>query len=146
MTCRARLVLPGHPDLTADSGACEGDSGVRAPEEAASRQATATREAMARLWGDPDYRARISAQMKARWEDPAYRERAAGNNRDKRAYRWQHVESGRIVSRTKAEMREEHGLRADSLDSLVAGRIQTSRGWRLAPRSMLGEGPRWIFP
>lgn len=43
-------------------------------------------------------------------------------------------------------MREEHGLRADSLDGLVAGRIQTSRGWRLAPRSVLGEGQRWIFP
>ena len=43
-------------------------------------------------------------------------------------------------------MREEHGLRPDSLDGLVAGRIQTSRGWRLAPRSLLGEGPRWIFP
>jgi len=34
----------------------------------------------------------------------------------------------------------------DSLDDLVAGRVQTSRGWRLAPRSLLGEGPRWIFP
>lgn len=33
-------------------------------------------------------------------------------------------------------MQEEHGLRPDSLDSLVAGRIQTSRGWRLAPRSL----------
>lgn len=49
-------------------------------------------------------------------------------------------------SRTKLEMREEHGLRPDSLDGLVAGCIQTSRGWRLAPRSLLGEGPRWIFP
>lgn len=84
--------------------------------------------------------------MKARWADPAYRERARGFHRDERTYRWQHVESGRIVSRTKLEMREEHGLRPDSLDGLVAGRIQTSRGWRLAPRSLLGESPRWIFP
>lgn len=136
----------GHPDLTADSGARQGDSGVRAPEEAASRQAIATREAMARLWADPDHRARISARMRARWADPAYRERARGFHRDERTYRWQHVASGRIVSRTKAEMREEHGLRPDSLDGLVAGRIQTSRGWRLAPRSLLGEGARWIFP
>jgi hypothetical protein len=32
------------------------------------------------------------------------------------------------------------------LDGLVAGRIQTSRGWRLAPRFSLGEAPRWAFP
>jgi len=101
---------------------------------------------MARLWADPDYRARISVQMKAKWSDPAYRERARGFHRDERTYRWQQVASGRIVSRTKAEMREGHGLRSDSLDSLVAGRIQTSRGWRLAPRSLLGESPRWAFP
>ena len=43
-------------------------------------------------------------------------------------------------------MREEHGLRPDSLDSLVAGRIQTSRGWQLAPRSLLRRSPRWAFP
>lgn len=54
--------------------------------------------------------------------------------------RRQHIESGQIVSRTKAEMRKEHGLRPDSLDSLVAGPIQISRGWRLAPRSLLGGG------
>lgn len=101
---------------------------------------------MARLWADPEHRARISAQMKARWADPAYRERARGFHRDERTYRWQHVASGRIVSRTKLEMREEYGLRPTSLDGLVAGRIQTSQGWRLAPRSLLGEGPRWIFP
>ena len=139
MTGRARLVPPGRSDPTADSG-------VRAPEEAASRQVTATREAMARLWADPERRARISAQMKARWADPAYRERARGFHRHERTYRWQHVASGRIVSRTQLEMREEHGLRPTSLDGLVAGRIQTSRGWRLAPRSLLGEGPQWIFP
>lgn len=101
---------------------------------------------MARLWADPEYCARISAQMKARWADPAYRERARGFHRDERTYRWQHIESGRIVFRTKLEMREEHGLRPTSLDGLVAGRIQTSQGWRLAPRSLLGGGPRWIFP
>lgn len=101
---------------------------------------------MTRLWADPDYRARISTQMKARWADPAYRERARGFNRDERTYRWQHVASGQIVSRTKAEMREEHGLRPDSLDGLVVGRIQTSGGWRLAPRSLLGAEPQWIFP
>jgi len=84
---------------------------------------------MARLWADPDYGARMFALMEARWADPAYRERERGFHRDERTYRWQHIESGRVVSRTKAEMREEHGLRPDSLDSLVAGRIQTSRGW-----------------
>ncbi len=62
---------------------------------------------MARLWADPNYRARISAQMKTRWADPAYRERAWGFHLDERTYRWQHVSSGRIVSRTKAEMRAE---------------------------------------
>lgn len=84
--------------------------------------------------------------MKAKWADPAYRERARGFHRDERTYRWQHIVSGRIVSRTKAEMCQQYGLKSDSLDSLVAGRIQTSRGWRLAPRSLLGEGPRWLFP
>lgn len=147
MTYRARLVPPGHPDQPATPGAVGNDGdGTTAPGEAATRQATATREAMARLWADPEHRARISAQMKARWADPAYRQRARGFHRDERTYRWQHAESGRIVSRTKLEMREEYDLRADSLDGLVAGRIQTSRGWRLAPRSLLGEGPRWIFP
>lgn len=87
---------------------------------------------MARVWADPDYRARISAQMKARWQDPAYRERAGDFHRDKRTYRWQHIESGRIVSRTKREMREEFGLKADALDLLVVGRIQVSKRWRLA--------------
>lgn len=101
---------------------------------------------MARLWADPDYRARMSAQMKARWADPDCRERARSFNRDGRAYRWQHVASGRIVSRAKHEMRDEYGLKPESLDSLVAGRIQTSQGWRLAPRSLLGKNPTWIFP
>ena len=74
--------------------------------------------------------------------NPAYRKRALGFSRDECTYRWEHVASGRIVSRTKAEMREEHGLRPDSLDSFVAGRIQTFRGWRLAPRNLLGDSPR----
>ncbi len=84
--------------------------------------------------------------MKARWADAAYRERARGFHRYERTYRWQHVASWRIVSRTKLEMREEHGLRPTSLDGLVAGRIQTSHGWRLAPRWLLGEGPQRAFP
>lgn len=44
-------------------------------------------------------------------------------NRHERIHRWQHVTSGRIVSRTKTEMRDEYGLKPDSLDSHVAGRI-----------------------
>lgn len=132
----------GHPDLTADSGARQCDSEVRAPEEAASLQATATRRTKTRLRAEPEHRTRISVQKKARWADRDWREHAQCG----RTYRWQHVVSGRIVSRTRLEMREEHGLRPDSLDSLVAGRIQSSRGWRLAPRSLLGAGPRWIFP
>lgn len=131
----------------ADVEDADGDGGgATAPGEAVSRQAKASREAMAERWADPDYRARISAQMKARWADPAYRERARGNNRDPRTYRWQHNASGRIVSRTKLEMREEFGLKPDALDCLVSGCTRTSRGWRLAPRSLLGEAPRWIFP
>lgn len=70
-----------------------------------------------------------------------YRERAGDFNRDTRTYRWQHIASGQIVSRTKREMREEFGLRADSLDAIVAGRTATSLGWRLAPAVSLGRGP-----
>lgn len=125
----------------------DGDGrGATAPGEAVSRQVAASRAAIARLSADLDHRARISVQMKARWADPAYRGRARGFRRDERTYCWQHVASGRIVSRSKLEMRGEEGLRPDSLDSLVSGRIQTSRGWQLAPRSLLGEAPRWIFP
>lgn len=105
----------------------------------------ATRETMARLWADPEHRERISAQMKARWAAPAYRERSRGFHRDDHTYRWQHIASERIVSRTKLEMRQERGLRPDSLDGLVAGRIKICRGWRLAPRSLLGESPTWSF-
>ena len=121
-------------------------NGVNAPGEAVSHQVAASLKTMARLWADPTYRARISAQMKARWADPAYRERASGNNRDERIYRWQHVSSWRIVSGTKLEMRQQYGLKADALDSLVTGRIHMSRGWRLAPRSLLGKDPTWAFP
>lgn len=117
-----------------------------APVEAVPVQVAATRAAVARLWADPAYRARISAQMKARWADPAYRERARGFHRDDRTYRWQNIASGRVVVRTKVEMREEYGLTAGALDDLAAERSKTSRGWRLAPRSLLGEAPRWIFP
>ena len=101
---------------------------------------------MRALWDDPAFRARRSAQMKARWADPAYREHARSFHRDEHTYRWQHIKSGLIVSRTKLQMRQEQGLLPTSLDGLVAGRIQTSRGWRLAPRSLLGESPRWAFP
>ncbi|WP_341809506.1 hypothetical protein WMO32_05545 [Xanthomonas oryzae pv. oryzicola] len=101
---------------------------------------------MRALWDDPAFRERISAQMKARWAAPAYSEHARSFHRDDRTYRWQHIESGLIFSRTKLEMRQEHGLLPTSLDGLAAGRIQTSRGWRMAPRSLLGESPRWIFP
>lgn len=97
-------------------------------------------------WTDPDYPARISAQMKALWADPAYRARAGDFNRDTRTYRWQRIESRRIVSRTKREMREEFGLEDESLDSLVAGRIKASQGWKLAPRPLLSEAPRWALP
>ena len=105
---------------------------------------------MARLWADPEFRARNialnRARQKALWADPAYRERARGFHRDDRAYRWQNIASGRVVVRTKVEMRAEYGLTAGALDDLAAGRSKTSRGWRLAPRSLLGEAPRWIFP
>lgn len=138
--------------MTASTGpdACEGDSGVRAPGSVVPKFSAVHREAMARLWADPEFRARNialnRARQKALWADPAYRERARGFNRDDHAYRWQHIASGRVVVRTKAEMREEYGLTAGALDDLAAGRSKTSRGWRLAPRSLLGEAPRWIFP
>jgi hypothetical protein len=41
-------------------------------------------------------------------------------------------------------MRQQYGLKPDALSSLLC-HSQTSRGWRLAPRSLLGEGLRWIF-
>ncbi len=84
--------------------------------------------------------------MKAGWTAAAYRERTRGFHHDERTYRWQHIKSGRIVSGTKLEMREEHCLRPDSPDGLAAGRIRASQGWRLSPRSLLGEGARRIFP
>lgn len=51
-----------------------------------------------------------------------------------------------LLSRAKLEMREDHGLRHTALDRFVAGRLQASWGWRLVPRSLLGERLRWIFP
>lgn len=97
-------------------------------------------------WADPAFQARISAAMAARWQDPAYRERASGNHRDDTRYRWRHLASGRIVTRTKVEMREEFGLKADALNALAAGRNKTSRGWALEPKPRMPPGPRWIFP
>lgn len=44
------------PDAHGNDG-----EGATTPEEAATRQSTITREAMARLWADPERRARISA-------------------------------------------------------------------------------------
>lgn len=130
-------------------GACEGDSGVCAPGSVVPKSSAVHREAMARLWG-AEFRARNiavnRARQKALWIDPAYGERARGFNRDDRAGRWLHIASGRVVVRTKTEMREEYGLTAGALDDLAAGRSKTSRDWRLAPRSMRGEALRWIFP
>lgn len=107
-----------------------------------------TRETMTHLSADPEHCPRISRRLRPGGRTPptGSREHARSFPRDEGTYRWQQSESGRIVSRTKAEMGEKHGLRPDSLDSLVAGRVQTSRGWRLAPRPLLGESPRWIFP
>ena len=130
------------PTAESDAGNDEGP----APVMALTRQAAASSVFLRCRWADPAFRAKIAAGMAARWQDPAYRERARGNHRDERAYRWQHVPSGRIVTMTKRDLQEEFGLKPHALDSLVAGRIQTSRGWRLAPRSLLGESPRWLFP
>lgn len=54
-----------------------------------------------------------------------------------------HVESGRVVSRAKLEIREKHGLKADSLDGPLAGRVHASRCLRIESRRLLGESPRW---
>lgn len=110
------------------------------------RQSEASRAALARCWADPEYRARVSASFKAKWSDPEYRERASGNNRDDTVYGWRQVATGLTVRRTKSEMREEFGLKADGLASLVAGRSQTTGGWVLAPKPRMPEGPKWIFP
>jgi hypothetical protein len=80
------------------------------------------------------------------WQDPAYRERASGNRRDDAKYRWRHLPSGRVVTRTKREMREEFGLKADALSALAAGRNNTSQGWALEMKPRMPVGPRWIFP
>lgn len=77
-----------------------------------------------------------------RWRTPpAYRERAWGFHRDERTYRLQHIASGRIVLQTKLEMREKYGLRPPSLDSLVAGRIQTSTGLAARAAAPAGREP-----
>ncbi len=83
--------------------------------------------------------------MKAKLADLAYRNRTRGLRLDYRPGRWQHIESRRIVARTKLKLLEEHDLRPYSLDILVAGRIQTSRDWWLALRSLLAEGPDGCF-
>jgi hypothetical protein len=123
----------------------DANRGLDLADEAGSRQAEASRQALRAKWADPAFRAQISALMKARWQDPAYREYAGSFRRDGRAYYWQHIDSGRIVFRTKLEMRQQLGLKAPALDDLVAGRIQTSRGWRIAPCALLSDGPRWKF-
>ncbi|MEA9578107.1 hypothetical protein VC218_03980 [Xanthomonas nasturtii] len=84
--------------------------------------------------------------MAETWQDPAYREHARGNNRDEKVYDWRHVGSGVEVRRTKQEMRDECGLKADGLDAVVAGRITTTRGWAMIARLRMPDGPRWIFP
>lgn len=53
---------------------------------------------------------------------------------------------GILRTRTKREMRQKFGLKADALNSLVTDENKISRGWRRAPRSLLGESPTWIFP
>lgn len=144
---RADLVPPEGPERPATSGASvEGGEGTDAPGEANSRQRKGASQALARRWADPAFRARMSERMKARWADPAYRAYAGSFNRDCRVYRWVHAPTGLTVLRTRAEMREEHGLKRDALDALVAGSTKSSQGWRLAPLPLLGRSPIGIFP
>ena len=139
---------PDSLDLSTEAGAPdEMQARAGAPAKVLrTRQAEATRAAVARLWADPSYRARMSARFKAKWSDPEYRERASGNNRDDTVYGWRQVATGLTVRRTKSEMREEFGLKADGLASVVAGRSQTTGGWVLAPKPRMPDGPKWIFP
>lgn len=67
--------------------------------------------------------------MKTKWAGPACQERPWGFFCDEPTYRWQHVASGRIVSRTKEKMHEEQGVWLDLLNGLVSGRIRTSGRW-----------------
>lgn len=139
---------PDSPDLV-EAGARDQvlQAEPRTPAQALSERRSRTAKAnTARLWADPAYRKRISAQFKARWADPEYRARASGNHRDNTVYGWRQRSTGLTVRRTKAEMREEFGLPADGLDSAVAGRIKSTRGWELVPKPRMPVGPRWIFP
>lgn len=61
---------------------------------------------MARLWTDPEYRARMSAQMKARWLTLPIGSAPAAPTSTNAPYRWQHVRSRRIAFQAKLEMRE----------------------------------------
>ncbi|KTF37966.1 hypothetical protein [Xanthomonas vesicatoria] len=91
---------------------------------------------------DPGYLARMFAQMKAMGGPDLPGARPGQRTHLSLAARRVRTDS---LSRTKLEMREEHGLRANSLDGLLAGRIETSRSWRLALRSLLGKGLRCFF-
>lgn len=88
----------------------------------------------------------MAALSKARWSDPEYRDRARGFRRDDKVYHWRNVQTGETVRRTRLEMREEYGLKADGLDAVVAVRSQTTRGWGLVPKPRMPAGPKWIFP
>lgn len=84
----------------------------------------------------------LSAQIKVRWAPPSPRLSGAHPGLPPRRAQLPlpHVASRQIVSRIGLEIREENGLLPDSLDGLVAGRIRTFLGCRLAPWSLLGEG------
>lgn len=100
---------------------------------------------MARLWVDPERRAYICAD-EGQVDAPPTGSSPGASTATNAPAAGSPLVSGRFVSRTKLGMCEESGLRPDLLDGLVAGRIQTSQGWRLTPRSLLGESPRRIFP
>lgn len=119
----------------------------RAPAQVPRKpRSEASRAALARCWADPEHRARVSARFKAKWSDPEYREKASGNNRDNSVYGWRQRSTGLTVRRTKAEMREEFGLTAEGLDSVVAGRSKSTGGWEAIPKPRMPDGPKWIFP
>ncbi|WIX07543.1 hypothetical protein [Xanthomonas oryzae] len=92
---------------------------------------------------DPGYLARMFAQMKAMGGPDL----PGARRGSERIYRWQHVESGRIVAPgPSSKCAKNTACGRICWMASLAGRMGTSRSWRLALRSLLGEGLWWFFP
>lgn len=146
--CHADQPPPDSLDPATEAGAREDmQARARAPAEVLSEKLYRIGRAnAARVWTAPGFRARVSAEFKARWADPEYRAKASANNRDDTVYGWRQRSTGLTVRRTKAELAEEFGLRPEGLSDVAAGWTMSTGGWELIPKPRMPVGPRWIFP